>query len=149
MEAPMNPARVETSLLVVEEFKDSSGHEWRRGDRASLARAAVRRAATERPELFRVEYATEELDPTEPWFTAIVEEAEARYAQAKHRREGEAESREKALREELREQQRGQPDLERRYREQEAAKEERLKQARDEQERRQIEAEVEFGMGFH
>jgi hypothetical protein len=146
----MNPARVETSLLVVEEFTDSSGTEWRSGDRASLARAAVRRAATERPALFRVEYATEPFDPEAEWFTAIVEEAEVRYAQAKHRREGEAESREKALREEMREQQRGQPDLERRFREQEAAKEERLKQARDEQERRQIEAEIEFGiLGFH
>jgi hypothetical protein len=146
----MNPARIETSLLVVEEFTDSSGTEWRRGDRASLARAAVRRAATERPELFRVEYATEPFDPEAEWFLAIVEEAEARYAQAKHRREGEAESRATALREEMREQQRGQPDLERRFREQEAAKAERLKRARDEQERRQIEAELELGaLGFH
>jgi hypothetical protein len=146
----MNRARVETSLLVVEEFTDSSGTEWRRGDRASLARAAVRRAATERPALFRVEFATEPFDPEAEWFTAIVEEAEARYAQAKHRREGEAETREKALREEMREQQRGQPDLERRYREQEAAKAERLQQARDERERRQIEAELEVGfLGFH
>jgi Skp family chaperone for outer membrane proteins len=146
----VTPQRVESSLLVVQEFTDSAGSEWRPGDRASLARAAVRRAATERPALFRVEYATEELDPEAEWFTAIVEEAEARYAQVKHRREGEAESREKALREEMREQQRGQPDLERRFREQEAAKEERLMQARDEQERRQIEAELELGfMGFH
>jgi hypothetical protein len=146
----MNPTRIETSLLVVEEFTDSSGTEWRRGDRASLARAAVRRAATERPALFRVEFATEPFDPEAEWFTAIVEEAEARYAQVKHRREGEAESREKALREEMKQQHRGQPDLERRYREQEAKKAERLKQARDEQERQAIERELELGaLGFH
>jgi hypothetical protein len=144
------PERVVSTLLVVEPFTDSAGSEWRPGDRAPLARAAVRRAATERPKLFRVEYATEELDPSEAWFVAIVEEAEARYAQAKRRREGEAENREKALREEMREQQRGQPDLERRYREQEAAKAERLKRARDEQERQAIERELEFGfLGFH
>jgi hypothetical protein len=148
MAAPVT--RVESSLLVVEEFTDSSGHEWRSGDRAPLARRAVREAARARPAAFVVEFATEPFDPEAEWFTAIAEEAEARYAQAKHRREGEAESREKALREELREQQRGQPDLERRFREQEAAKEERLKQAHDEQERRQIEAELEFGfLGFH
>jgi hypothetical protein len=150
MEAPVTPRRVESTLLVVEGFKDASGHEWRPGDRAPLARRAVREAARENPGWFRVEYSSEELDPTEPWFTAIVEEAEARYAQVKHRREGEAETREKSLREEMKQQQRGQPDFERRYREQEAKKAERLQQARDERERRQIEAELELGfMGFH
>jgi hypothetical protein len=150
MEAPMTePRRIESSLLVIEDFKDSAGHEWRSGDRASLARAAVRRAATERPELFRVEYATEELNPEEDWFRAIVETAEARYEERKAAHEAEAETREKALRDEMKQQQRGQPDLERRYREQEAAKAERLKRARDEHERRRIEREIEFGLGFH
>jgi hypothetical protein len=143
----MNPARVETSLLVVEEFTDSSGHEWRSGDRASLARAAVRRAATERPERFMVEYSTEPLDPQAEWFQTIVATFEARYAERAKAREHEAESREKALRAELEAQDRSQPDLERRFREQERERKERAQRAREALEREKIERELEFQLG--
>jgi hypothetical protein len=79
----MATQRVETTLLVVEPFKDESGFEHQAGDRVSLARAAVRRAALERPELFMVEYATEELDPDADWFQAIVADYERRYQELK------------------------------------------------------------------
>ena len=146
------PQRIETSLFVVEDFKDASGYEWRAGDRASLARAAVRRAAIERPQLFRVEWATEELDPTADWFRAITETHEARYAEAKRHHDSAEEQRQKALHEELKQQEKGQPDLERRYREQEREREQRAQKAREAYERERIERELEIGLGppgFH
>jgi hypothetical protein len=144
----MTPRRVESSLLVVEDFKDETGAEWRVGDRAPLARRAVRQAATERPELFRVEFETLPFDPAAGWFGEIVTDYERRYAQLKARRDGEEERRQAALRRELKEQDRGQPDLERRYKRQEKEKEQRIKQARDEHERRRIEMEIEFASGY-
>jgi hypothetical protein len=146
------PERVEASLLVVEDFTDANGYEWRVGDRASLARSAVRRAAVETPELFRVEWGTEPLDPEAEWFRAIVETHEARYEERKAAHEAEASNREKALQEELKAQKRGQPDLERRYREQEREREERVQRARKALERERIERELEHGLGppgFH
>jgi hypothetical protein len=143
----VTPRRVESTLLVVEDFKDANGYEWRTGDRASLARSAVRRAAAERPELFRVEWETAELDPEAEWFQAIVETYEARYAERKAAHEAEAANREKALREELKQQEKGQPDLERRYREQEREREEQARRAREAFERERIERELEFNLG--
>jgi hypothetical protein len=148
----MTPQRIESTLLVVEDFKDASGYEWRAGDRASLARAAVRQAATERPALFVMEYASEPFDPKADWFTALTETYEARYDARKKAREAKAETSERALREEMKKQQRGQPELERRYREQEREKEKRLEQAREHREREGIERELELGLGppgFH
>jgi hypothetical protein len=146
----VTPRRVESTLLVVAEFKDASGHEWRSGDRAPLARGAVREAARANPSFFVVEHETIPFDPEAEWFTAIAEEAEARYEARKAARKSEAENREAAVREELKEQAKPQHDLERRFREQEAKKAERLQQARDERERQQIENEIEFGtLGFH
>lgn len=146
------PRRIETSLFVVEDFKDAHGHEWHAGDRASLTRAAVRRAAIERPQLFRVEWATEELDPTAPWFQEITETHEARYAEAKRQRDGAEEQRQKALREELKQQEKGQPNLERRYREQEREREQRAQRAREAFEREKVERDLEAAIGppgFH
>jgi hypothetical protein len=147
-----SPRRVESSLLVVEDFTDANGYEWRIGDRASLAYSAVRRAATETPELFRVEWETAPLDPEAEWFQAIVETHEARYEERKAAHEAEAANREKALREELKQQGKGQPDLERRYREQEREREERAQRAREAFERERIERELEHTLGppgFH
>ena len=143
----MTPQRIESSLLVVEPFKDAHGQEWQIGDRASLARAAVRRAALERPQLFRVEFSTEELDPQASWFKAIVEMHEARFASAKRHRAGAEERRRKALHEEMKQQQKSQPDLERRYRRQEKEREQRAQQAREAFERERIERELEVGLG--
>ncbi len=56
------PRQIETTLLVLEQFRDPSGTEWRPGDRAPLLRRAVRQAAFERPELFVMEYETAPLD---------------------------------------------------------------------------------------
>lgn len=146
------PRRVESSLLVVEDFKDANGYEWRVGDRASLARRAVREAAAANPSLFRLEFETHPFDPSAAWFQAITETYEARYGERKKAHEAEAAEREKALRAELAEQKRGQPDLERRYREQERERKERAQQARETFERERIERELEVGLGppgFH
>lgn len=152
MAAAVTPQRVESSLLVVEPLKDGSGYEWRVGDRASLARAAVRRAATERPELFRVEWGTEEFDPKAEWFQAITEMYEARYQERRKAHEAEASEREKSLREELMQQEKSQPDLERRFKQQEKEREKREQRTREALKREQIERELEFGLGppgFH
>jgi hypothetical protein len=71
------PERVETSLLVVEGFRDASGAEWRSGDRAPLQRRSVRLAALERPDLFVMEYATESVDLD--WLRALDAKYEASY----------------------------------------------------------------------
>ena len=141
------PDRIESSLLVVEDFRDSSGFEWRVGDRASLARSAVRRAAREQPELFRVEWGTELLDPEAEWFREVEARYEARYAEAKRQRDGAEQRRQQAIREELKEQQKGQPELERRYREQEREREKRAQRAREAFERERIERELEHSLG--
>ena len=99
-----------------------------------------------------MEWATEELDPTADWFRAVAETYEARYAEAKRLRDGAEERRQKELREELKQQEKGQPDLERRCAEQEREREERAQKAREALERERIERELEFGLaapGFH
>ena len=146
------PERVESSLVVVEDFEDQNGYEWRVGDRASLARSAVRQAARERPGLFRVEHETLPFDPAESWFEELDEAYEQRYAEIKRHRDGAEERRQKELRAELAEQKRGQPDLERRYREQEREREEQEQRQREAFERERIERELEVNLGppgFH
>ena len=138
------PERVESSLFVVEPFTDSAGSEWQPGDRAPLVQLAVREAAAANPGWFRVEFATEPFDPAAGWFREIVDRYEHEYAEAKRHRDGAEERRQAALRAELREQERSQPELERRYKRQEAEKAEREKRMREERERRQIENEMRF-----
>jgi predicted RNase H-like nuclease (RuvC/YqgF family) len=148
----VTPRRVESSLLVVEDFKDANGYEWRVGDVAPLARSAVRQAARERPGRFRVEHETLPFDPDAEWFRAIVKTHETRYAEAKRQRDEAEERRQKALREELKQQEKGQPDLERRYKQQEREREKQAQQAREAIEREQIERELEVNLGppgFH
>jgi tRNA G10 N-methylase Trm11 len=148
----MTPRRIETSLVVAEDFRDSSGGEWERGDRAPLARRAVREAAMEHPDWFRIEYETVELTSREEWLAAIHENYEARYRQAKQRRDGAQEQEQAALRAEMEEQEKGQPDLERRYKRQQKDREAREKARRADHERRVIENELELGAlpsGFH
>jgi hypothetical protein len=142
----VTPQRVESSLLVVAEFKDSGGADWRPGDRAPLARRAVRQAALERPDLFVMEYETADVDVD--WLRELDASYTRQYEAIVKRREQEAEARERALRDELREQDRPDDrDLERRFKQQEAEKAERQKRARDKREREQIERELE--LGFH
>ena len=145
------PRRVEVSLLVLEEFRDPDGTEWRRGDRAPLARRAVREAVMARPELFGIEHETLPVTQADldGWLAELDAGYKERYEQAKARRDGAEKRRQQALRAELGEQERGQPELERRFKQQERELKERAKRARDEHERRQIENELEFQSGFH
>jgi hypothetical protein len=103
----MTPRRIETSLVVAEDFRDNTGGAWERGDRAPLARRAVREAATERPQRFRVEFETLELDPEEPWFLEVVARYDDEYAQVKRRRTEEEAERQAALRQEMKQQGKG------------------------------------------
>jgi hypothetical protein len=84
------PRLVTTSLLVVEDFVDATGVEWRSGDRVPLQRLAVREAAKERPHMFVAEYETAPFDPTAEWFVQLDREYEARYQRATRFREQEA-----------------------------------------------------------
>lgn len=145
------PRRVEVSLLVLEHFRDPSGTEWRKGDRAPLARAAVREAALERPELFAVEFETETFDPDADWFRELAADYEQQYRQVKARRDGAEKRRQQALHAELDEQERGQPELERLFKAQERERKAREKALTEGRERRAIENEVEFEYtsGFH
>jgi hypothetical protein len=45
-------------LLVARDFRDQDGNEWRSGDRAPTARAAVRAAAFQDPSRFLIEFET-------------------------------------------------------------------------------------------
>jgi hypothetical protein len=141
------PARVETSLLVVQGFRDGSGFQWHAGDRASLARRDVREAAAANPQWFVVEFSTEPLDPTADWFRQVVERYEARCAEAKRERDGAAERQQQELREELKQQEKGQPALERRYQKQEKERAEWRQRAREQREREQIERQLEHSLG--
>ncbi len=148
VEAVNAPRRVESSVLVLEELTDPSGMTWRPGDRAPLARRAVREAVRERPELFVMEYETVPVDLD--LLAELDERFEAQFAEIKRHRDGAEERRQKALREEIEAQNTPQPELERRFREQEKEREERAKRRREAAEREQIEREVELGlMGFH
>jgi hypothetical protein len=141
---------IETTLLVVEGYRDSSGFDWKPGDRAPLARRAVREAAAANPEWFVVEFGTEPFDPAADWFRQLGETYEQRYEKVKRHRDGAEQRRQQALRAEMKAQDEPQPDLERRYAKQEKERAEARQRARDARERQQIEAELEIGrIGFH
>jgi hypothetical protein len=146
----VTPRLVEESVLVIVDFTDAAGTEWRAGDRASLRRRAVREAVKREPSRFLQEFETVDVDLD--LIHRLDEEFEAEFQRVKRHRDGEGKRREHALRAELAEQERGQPDLERRYAAQERAREERKRKARDERERQQIEHELVRGdqrVGYH
>jgi hypothetical protein len=103
---------------------------------------AIRRIAAQRPELFAMEWSTDPLDLQ--WLASIDAEAEGRYEAVKRRREAEKGQRERALRDELKSQDRGQPELEHRFEKQEAERRRREEEAREEREREKLEREIEF-----
>lgn len=140
------PRRVESSLVVAEDFVDSSNTEWKIGDRAPLARRSVCEAAIQYPHLFLIEFETTPFDAEAEWFQAIVADYERRYQELKAHRDSEAERRAEALRVELKAQDQAQPELERRYATQRKEREEQAKRIREENERRRIENELEFGI---
>ncbi len=69
--------------------------------------------------------------------------------QAKKRRDEREAARERALRDELKAQDTPQPDLARRYKQQEKERAKRQEQAVEERERQAIERELAYGSGFH
>jgi hypothetical protein len=75
------------------------------------------------------------------WLASVEAEQGAQYQTAKRNRDQQKDRREQALRAEPREQERGQPDLKRRFRQQEKDREEHNKQRREETERRKLEQE--------
>jgi hypothetical protein len=145
------PRRVESSLLVIEQFKDPAGGEWKPGDRAPLARRAIREAVRARPELFMVEYET--LPVTEAdldgWLAQVDTDYQQQYEQIKAVRDGAEQREQAALHAELEQQERGQPELERRFKKQEAERAKQEKALQEQRERRQIENQIEFQSGFH
>jgi hypothetical protein len=146
------PRRVESSLLVTEDFVDRDGFQWRAGDRASLARKAVREAARERRECFVIEFETLPFDPGDGWFKSIDAHYESAFAAIKRHRDGAEARRQAALRAELEEQNTPQPELEKRYRTQEKERSQRRERALANKERKEIEQELELAglhSGFH
>jgi hypothetical protein len=143
------PRRIESTLLVAQTFTDSTGAEWRSGDRAPLYLREIRVLARERPDLFRMEIETVPVDLE--WLDEVDRRYEATYEAAKRGRDQEEERRERALRDELEAQSHpsgSQKQLERRYARQESERVEREKAAREEVARRRLESEVESALVF-
>lgn len=130
------PERIEDTLLVVAAFKHE-GTEYLAGDRLPIQHRWVRRLASAQPELFVMEFATEPVDQV--WLAGLEPAFEERYEAALRARNGRKERQERALRAELEEQNRGQPDLERRFKKQEAERRRREEEKRAEREREAIE----------
>jgi hypothetical protein len=147
------PQRIETTLLVVEPFKDRGGGEYRAGDRALLRHRNVRIAAQERPELFVMEYETAPVD--QPWLRDLDGRYEAEYQQAKRGREEAEARRQRELCAELEAQSTtssSQKELERRFERQEKDRAEEKEAVQEERERQRLEAELAAGdlrHGFH
>ena len=138
--------RIEDTLLVVAPF-ERGGVEYRAGDRVPVRHRAVRRIAAEHPEFFVMEYATEPLDLE--WLAGLEADAEARYEAVRRLREAEKERSERAVRQELRDQEVGQPDLERRFKQQEKDRKRREEEVREEREREELEGQVPLVGGFN
>lgn len=142
------PELITETLLVTAAFKHD-GVDYFRGDRVPVRHRAIRRIAAASPHLFAMEYAPEDLDLE--WLAAIELEAEERYRTAKQASEAEKERQKRALREELKAQDRPQPELERRFRKQQEEEEKRKQQVREERDREEIERRIDLvgGSGFN
>jgi hypothetical protein len=118
-----------------------------RGDRLPLRHRWVRRVVAEQPELFRMEFAPEPVDLE--WVASIEDDAEERYRAVLAAREAEKARQERARRDELKAQDAPQPDLEGRFKKQEAERKKKEEQAREDVERERLEQRVELTGGFH
>ena len=134
------------TLLVVEPFTHA-GETYERGDRLPVRHRWVRNVARENPTRFRMEYATEDVDLR--WLASIEDDSEERYHAVLASREAEKARRERTLRDELKTQEAPQPDLEHRFKKQQAEDRKREEQMREEREREEIERAVELQGGFH
>jgi len=150
-----SPRRIENSVLVVASFTDSTGTKWRTGDRAPMHSRAIRQAIRMRPNAFRMEYETSDVDLE--WLDEVDALHEADYQGAKRRRDQEETRRAKALRDELEAQTHpssNQKQLEKRY-EQEKERAERETTARENLDRQKLENELTYAAsvsmrdGFH
>jgi hypothetical protein len=144
------PQRIDTSLLVVAPFTDARGFEYREGDRAPLDRRSVRQAALQHPEWFVTEYSTEPVDLA--WLRKLDAKHDIEFEQLKAAKGTREARRQRALREELKEQGRGDPkDLERRFEKQEKERAEREKKLREAREQLEAEFAQEEALlsGFH
>jgi hypothetical protein len=133
------PELITETLLVTTPFKHQ-GTEYEPGDRVPIRHRAIRRLAAGHPELFRMEYAPEEVDLD--WLAKLDADFEKLYEAAKRARDGAKERQERALRHELKSQDRPQPELERLYAKQEAEDRRRKEEAREERERDALEKQV-------
>jgi hypothetical protein len=136
------PQRIEDTLLVVASFKDRNGTEYLPGDRLPIRHRWVRQLAAEQPELFVMEFATEPVDLD--WLSRLGAMYEERYLAAKRARDGQEERRQRALRQEMEEQEAPQPELERGFKQQEKERKRREQEAREEREREALEREIEL-----
>jgi hypothetical protein len=135
------PERIEETLLVVAAFRDR-GTDYVAGDRVPIRHRSIRRLAAKHPELFAMEYSTEPVDLE--WLAELEVGYEEKYRVVKQARDGEKDRQQRALREELKSQDRSQPVLERLFAKQEAERHRREEEAREEREREELEREIAF-----
>lgn len=135
------PELITETLLVTVPFKHD-GVEYFRGDRVPVRHRAIRRIAAKNPELFRLEYAPEDLDLQ--WLAGLEVEAEARYQEQKRLIEEQKERQKRALRQELEAQDIPDHELEKRFRKQEAEEKKRKQELREERERERVEEQAAF-----
>ena len=133
------PELITETLLITTPFKHQ-GTDYEPGDRVPIRHRAIRRLAAERPEFFRMEYAPEEVDLG--WLAKLEVEYEERYRAVKREREEAKVRHERAQREELKSQDAPQPELERRFKAQEAEERRREERVREEREREKVEQQL-------
>ena len=83
------------------------------------------------------------------WVASIEDDSEERYKALLRAREAEKARQAQALRDELKAQDAPQPELERRFKKQEAERKKREEQMREEREREKLERRIELTGGFH
>jgi hypothetical protein len=140
------PQLITETLLVVTPFKDR-GVEYRAGDHVPVRHRRIRQVAREHPSWFRAEYETTEVDLA--WLASLDAEAEGRYEAVKRLEGAEKAQRERALRQELQDQDKGQGDLERRFEHQENERKRQEQELAAEREREALEAQTALTSGFH
>jgi hypothetical protein len=133
------PLRVEESLFVVVEFKDQ-GVEYRPGDRAKIRHRSIRLLALANPDWFRMEYETAPVDLD--WLRELEARAEEDFRAAKRAIDGRKAAGERALRDELKQQNESQPRLERKFRKQDEERARLEEERREQAERQEIEKQI-------
>ena len=136
------PELITETLLVTVPFKDR-GVDYVVGDRVPVRHRAFRRLAAQHPSWFAMEFAPEDLDLE--WLGTLEVEAEEKYKVQKRLGEEQKARQKRAVRHELENQDLPQPELERRFKKQEAEEEKRKEKMREERERETVESNVLIG----